>query len=897
VCQAVQHAHQKGIIHRDLKPSNVLVAPYDGMPVPKVIDFGVAKATGLRLTERTLFTELGAVVGTPEYMSPEQAELNNQDIDTRSDIYALGVLLYELLTGSTPLTRQRVKEAALLEVLRVIREEEPPRPSTRLSESKESLPSVSAQRQTEPAKLTRLVRGELDWIVMKALAKERERRYASAVGLADDIERHLNHEPVSAGAPTAAYRLRKFVRRNRAQVTAAGLLLLALALGVVGLSAVLAVQTRAKADIARALDSETKANAALAAASARVAQRYALAMEAIQTFHTGVSKDFLLKEEAFKELRDRLLGSAAGFYGKLGVLLGQESDVASRRALHQANFELADLTARIGRTEAALAAHRAVLTARRALAAEPTADEGVRIEVGRSLTRVAGLLQSTGQTDEALAAYREAEAILARPSSSEARAELAWCRSALGGLLHQTGRPAEAEAEFRQALAIQEKLVAENPAVTEFRKSLASSHNSLGGLLSTTGRPAEAEAEFRQALLLLRKLAEDHPTTDFRASLAANHDSLGWRLLVQMGRPAVAEAHCREALAIWGKLADENPAVTAFRANLASGHRSLGTVLWYTGRPAEAEAQFLQVTAINQKLADDHPAVPSFRASLAMSHGYLGDLLHHAGRSAEAEASYRQAQALLRKLADDHPAITFYRHILAGIHDHLGWLLMQMGRPSEAEAEYLASLAIWDKLADDNPKASADYRDGAANTGNNLSVALRRLGRHAEARALCERAVAIREELVREIPQVPSYRAGLAENLLNRGLAKRDAGDPAGAAADLRRAVGVFEALPSPTGEYLFVFACIRAALAGLVDRAGSRVSAAEAASEAETATALLKRAVGMGYRNPDAYRTEDALDPLRGRDDFGILMMDLAMPAEPFASPVMSGRIRRSNP
>jgi WD40 repeat protein/serine/threonine protein kinase len=233
VCQAVQHAHLKGVIHRDLKPSNVLVALYDGKPVPKVIDFGIAKALGQPLTEKTLFTGFGAVVGTPEYMSPEQAELNQLDIDTRSDVYSLGVLLYELLTGSTPLERKRLTEGALLEVLRAIREEEPPRPSTRLSTS-EGLATLSTQRGTEPAQLTRLVRGDLDWIVMKALEKDRARRYETANGLAQDVERYLRDEPVQAGPPGAAYRLRKFVRRNRGPVAAATFVLLALVAGVIG---------------------------------------------------------------------------------------------------------------------------------------------------------------------------------------------------------------------------------------------------------------------------------------------------------------------------------------------------------------------------------------------------------------------------------------------------------------------------------------------------------------------------------------------------------------------------------------------------------------------------------------------------------------------------------------
>jgi serine/threonine protein kinase len=234
ICSAVQHAHQKGIIHRDLKPSNILVENHDGNPVPKVIDFGLAKATsGMPLSDFSMISAFGLVAGTPIYMAPEQATPDALDIDTRADIYALGVILYELLTGSTPIQRGSFQLVAFHELLRVIREVEPPIPSSRIRTS-ETLVSLAAVRQTEPARLGRFVRGDLDWIVMKALAKERRRRYDSAGAFALDIERFLNHEPVSAGPPTAVYRLRKFIRRNRLQVVAASLVLLALVAGIVG---------------------------------------------------------------------------------------------------------------------------------------------------------------------------------------------------------------------------------------------------------------------------------------------------------------------------------------------------------------------------------------------------------------------------------------------------------------------------------------------------------------------------------------------------------------------------------------------------------------------------------------------------------------------------------------
>jgi Leucine-rich repeat (LRR) protein/tRNA A-37 threonylcarbamoyl transferase component Bud32 len=315
VCNAVQHAHQKGIIHRDLKPSNVLVAIYDSKPVPKIIDFGVAKALHQRLTEATMFTQFGAVVGTLEYMSPEQAEMDALGTDTRSDIYSLGVLLYELLTGTTPMDGKKLRALGYAEMLKTIREVDPPKPSTRLSQSRQDMANISARRHTEPRRLQKLIAGDLDWIVMKCLEKDRTRRYETANGLAMDIQRHINDEAVMASPPGSFYKLQKLMRRNKLAFAAIGCVMAALVIGLVT-SLWQFGRAQREADRANAALGQLRAAAPSIAAEARGMAAKEKFDEAIDKLNYALqlqpdSADYLLHKADLLETQLRMADAAA----------------------------------------------------------------------------------------------------------------------------------------------------------------------------------------------------------------------------------------------------------------------------------------------------------------------------------------------------------------------------------------------------------------------------------------------------------------------------------------------------------------------------------------------------------------------------------------------------------
>jgi eukaryotic-like serine/threonine-protein kinase len=1010
VCQAVQHAHQKGIIHRDLKPSNILVCLYDGRPIPKVIDFGLAKAVNEPLDERTLYTAHGIMIGTPLYMSPEQAQFNNLDVDTRTDIYSLGVILYELLTGTTPLDPKRFKDAAWQEIVRLIKEEEPSKPSTKLSGSG-SLPSVAAQRSLEPAQLTRLVRGDLDWIVMKALDKERSRRYETANGMARDLERYLADEVVEARPPSTRYRFLKFVRRNRRVVAAVGLIALTLVGGIVGttwgmLSAVQAQKAeavRAEGERLAKLDANEQKLKAIAAneqtqkARDRAERRFELAVEAIENFRGVVDGNLDVKNRPENEaLRKALLQAPLGYYQKLRDDLNASGDASpeTRTQLGDAYFKLGSLNYNIGSQADALkefdeaaslyerlfreapAEQKSKYRARlaRTLAErgelqssssnmnslafdslhrsrdlqeasihDDPADMSARKTLARVLYSLAGLEGRKGKLDSALNTLKTSQASLEEgclqaPDDVGLQMLLARVHLRRSELLsEQRGRLAEAQDAAQTALQFIEGLVRSHPDSVECKQELARAYSRLGiikqrqgaqdralelfskqastfeemvrlqptrnhlkldhalalGSLASAqyhlGRNEEGLANLQRGRDLAAALVRENPTNlTFKRALSTL-DSRKVFPLHSLGRVEEALAAATSSTTFLEEVSRAEPDDLGALKDLAGAHYNCALLSRELGRVDAAETEYKKALALRERLAQKHPDDPSIIDTIATTLGNIGVCQEDREHFVEAKVSYQSAVEFLQKLCAAHPDSAAAQNHFARARQNLGNVLTKLGKSEEALVPLRAAQEASERLAHEHPGV-VEYQDDVARGFQYLAAAQGRLGHVPDAEKAYSKAIRVREQTLQSHPTDSQNLSRLFLLFNERGDFEHQNHQAAAAVASYRKAVKLIEGRLNATAERLYDLAAVHAKLSRMGTDSDSGLKADETRIEADTAMAILDKAIDAGFRNGDQIRKDADFDRLRQRDDFKKLLQRLD--SSPSLAPSSSGPI-----
>lgn len=713
VCEAVQHAHQKGIIHRDIKPSNVLVTEYAGRPVPKIIDFGVAKAIGNNWTDLSIQTGFGQIVGTLEYMSPEQAGLNPQDIDTRTDIYALGVLLYELLTGSTPLNRQQLGEAAFAEVIRLIREVEPQKPSTRISSVAEA-PSIAANRNTDPSRLSGFVRGDLDWIAMKALDKDRNRRYQSAHEMAADIERFLRDEPVLAGPPSRTYRLRKFFLRHRVPASLAGLAVLALIGGTVGTSLGMLRARQERNEKGLALEqvrreNEEKTRALVSEKTAREAADEATdrAVTALQT----------LTDEAI----DRLLAAEPNLSAE------------NRDFLEQIVSQLEDFTRATDRSVKA------------------------RVVQADGLNQIGNLKGQLGDYPGAIASFRRAIEIWEplcreRPDKPEYRRGMGDAWSNLGIFLGHEQDYSAAEQAHRKALQIHDALAAEFPDNLRYQNNAANVRNSFGVMLKDIRRNAETMVLYAEAIAIYKSILQKVPedVSMLRQLIGVQNNYAIELHLAKKTDESIAAAKdvvaVRERLA---KLPDCDPQEQFY---YPMSLVNLAMMVQSAGRQDEAVSLLEQADPLSAKITADFPAVVMFRDGQANLLNLLASLYSSQQRSELVISVADRGIQLLGQLIREFPQRAEYSARQAQLYSLQAIARERQQDPAACRTAWTAAIAAA-QTAVERDGQNPDFRFQLANLHVFAAHRLERAGDSETARNHWKLAQSHIAELLNQDPQ------------------------------------------------------------------------------------------------------------------------------------------------
>ncbi len=743
VCEGVQHAHQKAIIHRDLKPGNILVTEVDGKPVPKIIDFGLAKATTQRLTEMTMFTEMGQMLGTPEYMSPEQAAFTEDDIDTRTDIYALGVVLYVMLAGALPFESKELRQAGYEAICRIIREQDPPRPSTRFSGLGDRATTVAQARGTAPRRLQGELQGDLDWITMKALEKERARRYETANAFAMDVRRFLNHEPVLASPPSAGYRLGKLVRRNRGAFAALGVIAGVLVAATV-ISSVMYVRAEQASVVARREATRSGQVSRflgdmLGGVGPQVAKGRDTTMLRAILDETAARLGKELADQPDVEATLRLqLGDT---YRQLGEYDAAQQQIDRAAELQAANALDSPAPYLIEQYAGSLAWDREDLRAaqdhlQRAcdlLAASDRPDSLQLAEFTVSLANVMAEQNDYAVADSLL--HRSLAIYRAQPGESDG---LAVNLNSLGNMARYLGDPAAAEADYREALAIHRRVWGDD------HPFVATDMHNLGKLLDALGRPQEGEDLMRQALAMQQRIyGGPHPQIaqtlmslseivlggnryaeadslaqaayDMTVSFFGETSAAAVRcqvtladVLERSGSPEEAEAILTKAVAICRRPECEVPSLlpdTLYR---------LGSAQLAQGRARDALVPFAEALKLSTSISGaDHPNTLLIRNDYARALAQLG----------EDEAAVQQLRAVLasreRVIGEHHPQTAITRL-------DLGRGLWSLGKLEEAEHQLRLS-------RDDFAAAMGENHRGRWNITNNLAGVLRDLGRCDEA--------------------------------------------------------------------------------------------------------------------------------------------------------------------